>query len=145
MVANYDEVYEVNVTSGADLISNVYVDGPDIHTFTAPMLGASLDSTVANTLTWDRGEAAQAATFRDDGNGNGGGGGGNGGALAISDTGSYSIPALTLRAQADQPTTNTLRIVRSNTVVPKGAVAGSTVSVGVSNELDVVALACTGC
>src|SRR5579862_4283548 len=36
MSANYDEVYELNVVSGTDKISAVYVDGPDIQTFTLP-------------------------------------------------------------------------------------------------------------
>lgn len=138
--ANYDEVYELNVTSGTDKITNVYVDGPDIHTFTAPMLGASLDSTATNTLTWSRGAAAQTATFRVSNNNNG-----NGDGLVIPDSGTYAIPALTLNAQKDQTDPNTLRLTRSNSVVPKGAVAGSSVSVGISNELDVVALACATC
>src|SRR5258706_12665185 len=36
--ANYDEVYELDVTSGLDKVTGVIVDGPDIHVFTTPLL-----------------------------------------------------------------------------------------------------------
>jgi hypothetical protein len=133
-IANYDEVYNLDVTSGPDAIHGVYIDGPDIHTFTAPTLGATLDATMANTLTWARGAAAEEARFT----------AGDGGGLVIADSGTYSIPPGTLKSNRGQAQTNTLRLTRTNGVVPKGAVAGSKVSVGVANQLDVVAMPCTG-
>lgn len=135
-LANYDEVYELNVTSGSNAVSGVYVDGPDIHVFTAPAPGASVDASAMNTLTWRRGTAAQTATF----NVNGGGDG-----LAISDSGSYQIPPLTLDYDKGQTKQNTIGITRTDAISPRGAVAGSSFSVSVTNELDVVALACTNC
>jgi hypothetical protein len=134
--ANYDEVYELNVVSGTDKISAVYVDGPDIHTFTVPTLGASLDPSAINDTKWVRDAAAQIATFR-------AGDGGDG--LVVSDTGDYMIPALTLKYNKDQTTMNTLRLTRTNQIAPKGAVGGSTFSVSVAQEIDVVAAACTTC
>jgi hypothetical protein len=139
MIANYDQVYELNVVSGTDKISAVYVDGPDIHAFTAPTLGATVDSTIVNTLTWQRASAAQQAAFSIDGDGGGRDG------LAITDTGTYAIPALAIPAQKDQTRQATLRVTRTNAITPKGAVAGSSFSVSVSQELDVVAQACTTC
>jgi hypothetical protein len=135
-IANYDQVYELDIVSGSDKVSAVYVDGPDIHTFSAPMLGASLDPSIANTVTWNREAAAQIATIRV---------GDGGDALPITDSGTYSMPALALRYEKDQTKANTIRLTRSSSIAPKGAVAGSTFSVGIANELDVVATACTTC
>ncbi len=129
-IAGYDEVYELSVVSGPDKVSGVIVDGPDIHDFTAPQAGASLDSTVANNLTWQRGTVADQAYFRV----------GDLDRLAIQDTGTFSIPPGSLKAEKDQSKPNTLQLTRTNQVVPKGAVAGSSFSVSVENELDVVAL-----
>ena len=129
-VAGYDEVYELAVVAGTDKVEGVIVDGPDIHDFTAPQAGASLDSTVANTMTWNRIAAADQATFRV----------GDLDRLTIQDTGTFSIPPGALKAEKDQPRPNTLQLSRVNQVVPKGAVAGSMFSVSVTNELDVVAL-----
>jgi hypothetical protein len=133
--ASYDEVYELNVVSGTDVIRNVYVDGPDIHTFTVPMLGASLDPSAINDTKWVRDAAAKIATFSV----------GDMDGIAVSDTGDYMIPALSLKYNKDQTTMNTLRLTRTNQIAPKGAVAGSTFSVSVAQELDVVAAACMTC
>jgi hypothetical protein len=136
--ANYDEVYELDVVSGTDKINAVYVDGPDIHDFTAPTLGASLDVTIANTLNWQRAAAAQEARLSVNGDRGGDG-------LTITDSGSYSIPAMTIPYEKDQTKMDTLRLTRTNSIAPKGAVAGSTFSVSVAQELDVVAMACPSC
>src|SRR4051812_16609690 len=39
--AGYEEVYILDVESGADNVKGVRVDGPDIHTFKAPTAGAT--------------------------------------------------------------------------------------------------------
>ena len=136
---NYDEVYQLDVVSGTDTVSGVRVDGPDIHTFSAPLAGASVDSTMAMPLAWTRNDTADAATLRvGDGGGGGGGGGGNG--LTIVDTGTYSVAPGTLHSNKDQATTNTLRLTRTNRVTPTGAAGGSELSVSVENDIDVVAL-----
>jgi hypothetical protein len=129
-IAGYDEVYELAVTAGTDKVSGVIVDGPDIHEFTAPQAGASLDSTMANMLTWERAIVADHASLRV----------GDLDRLAIDDTGSFSIPAGSLKAEKDQARPNTLELTRANQVVPKGAIAGSMFSVTIQNDLDVIAL-----
>jgi len=128
--AGYDEVYQLDVVSGSDKVSGVIVDGPDIHVFTAPTAGASLDSTLVNTMTWDRADKADIATFRV----------GDLDRITIADTGTYDIPPGSLKAEKDQSRPNQLELTRTNHVAPAGAVAGSDVSVSVQNELDVVAL-----
>ena len=127
--AGYDEAYELNVIDGGDKVMGVIVDGPDIHTFTLPTLGATLDSTVANDMKWARDAAADIATFRV----------GELDRLTIADSGDFSIPAGSLKADQTQARPNQLTLTRENHIAPKGAVAGSTFSVSVDNELDVVA------
>lgn len=129
--ANYDESYQLDVVSGADKVTGVIVDGPTIHTFTAPMQGASLDSTMMIPVTWDRGEAAETASIRV----------GDLDRLTIEDSGTYPLPPNTLRAEKDKTRENSIELRRSNHVVPSGAVAGSSFQVTVENDLDVIALA----
>jgi hypothetical protein len=127
--AGYDEAYELNVIAGADKVMGVIVDGPDIHTFTAPQAGATLDSTMPNPMTWSRAAAADVATLRV----------GDLDRITVDDTGSFMIPAGSLKAEKDQARTNQLLLTRENHVAPKGAVPGSTFSVSIDNELDVIA------
>jgi hypothetical protein len=132
----YDEVYQLDVTSGPDTVTGVRVDGPDIHSFTAPLPGANIDTTMPLTVTWDRGSEAHVATLRTDGDT-----GGGPGSLTIPDSGTYSMAANFLRADPQQARTDTLRLTRENDVTPAGAAAGSLVSVTIENDVEVVALA----
>jgi hypothetical protein len=127
-MANYDEVYELDVISGADEVRGVIVDGPDIHQFTAPLAGATLDSTLQNPLTWDRDDAADITTFDAE----------EIDRITISDTGSYMMGIGVLKAEKDQARENTLEITRTNHVAPRGAVAGSDFAVSVDNYIDVI-------
>jgi hypothetical protein len=127
----YDELYQLDIISGADKVEGVRVDGPDIHTFTAPTAGASMDSTMANTVTWARAGIADIAEIQPGDNVN---------SLAIEDTGTYSIPPGTLKADRQQAKQNTIILQRTNRVTPTGGAAGSEFSVRVTNEIDVLAL-----
>lgn len=129
-MAGYDEVYRLDVISGADKVEGVIVDGPDIHLFTAPTAGASLDATVANTITWSREEQADTITFQAD----------NIDRIQITDTGTYSMAPGSLKSEKDTARDNVLELRRTNTVTPAGATAGSTFSVSIQQELDVIAL-----
>jgi hypothetical protein len=125
----YDEVYQLDVTSGSDEVRGVIVDGPDIHTITAPALGASLDSTVATMLTWKRGDTADDATLKTD----------ELGRIAITDSGSYSMGPGTLKADKDDARANTIELRRENRVTPAGAIAGSSFVVTIEQRLEVLA------
>ncbi|MEP6864587.1 MAG: hypothetical protein ABJE66_28455 [Deltaproteobacteria bacterium] len=131
----YDEVYQLDVTSGTDKVSGVIVDGPDIHIITSPTAGATLDATMPFTATWNRAMSADVARFQM----------GDGDGLVVPDTGSYSVSAGILKASQDKAQTNTLRLTRQNRVTPAGALTGSELTVGVENELDVVASPCPSC
>ena len=130
----YDEVYQLDVVSGADKVEGVRVDGPDIHGFTAPLAGASLDSTVANMVTWSRIEVADEAKFHADS-----------GDFTIADSGTYAMPAGSLKADKTSARANTLQLTRMDRITPMGAIGGSQFTVRVENEIDVVALPCPGC
>jgi hypothetical protein len=133
--SGYDEVYQLDVDDGSDNVAGVRVDGPDIHTFTSPSASASVDSTAATVVTWSRADAAQDAVLHIDDNN-----GGNGD-LTVSDTGTFSIPANTFKAQKDQTRPATVSLTRSNQVTPAGAAPGSSMSVSVENAVDVIVLA----
>lgn len=130
--AGYDEVYQLDVISGPDTVRGVRVDGPDIHTFSAPLAGAVVDSSVALPLAWNRRSPADAAVLRvSDGHGGDG--------ITIADTGSYMMASASLSSSKDRAQTNTIRLRRTNRVTPVGAAGGSQLSVSIENSLDVVA------
>jgi hypothetical protein len=131
--AVYDEVYQLDVVSGPDKITGVRVDGPDIHAFTAPLAGGSVDSTIATPLAWSREVKANIATLSiNDGNTND---------LTIDDTGTYSIAPASFKAEKDKTRPNRIVLVRTNHLAPGGAAAGSDFKVSVEQDLDVVVLA----
>lgn len=130
VASGYDEVYQLDIVSGTNEVTGVIVDGPDLHLITGPTAGASLDSTIANALSWDREEEADITTFKTD----------KIDRVTISDTGTYSIAPGSLDADQDQSKTNTLELRRTNRVVPAGAIGGSDFAVSIEQRLEVVAL-----
>jgi hypothetical protein len=125
----YDEVYILDVVSGADTVEGVRVDGPDIHVFTAPTAGATVDSTMPIDIAWSRNVVADSASIRTE----------RLDALAIDDTGTFMLAGGALQAERDQARVNTLRIVRTNRVTPAGAAGISQLAVTIENEIEVVA------
>lgn len=125
----YDEVYILDVEAGADNLLGVRVDGPDVHYFTAPTAGATVDSTLPLPIAWASDDSADSASVRAD----------NIERVAIGDTGSYSLAPGALKAKSDQAETNELRLRRTNRVTPTGAAGGSEWTVSISNEIEVVA------
>ncbi len=127
--SGYAEVYVLDVVSGPDKVEGVRVDGPDIHWFKSPTEGATVDASMQLPLDWDRGVHADTATLRTE----------NIEDLQIDDTGNYMLAANALKSEKDKPHTNNVQLTRSNSVIPAGAVAGSTWRVTIDNELQVVA------
>ena len=128
-MASYDEVYRLDVVSGEDEVVGVTVDGPDIHQFTAPLPGATLDSTADNPVTWSRDSSAQITTFEAD----------EIDRINITDTGDYMMGAGVLRAERDRTRENRLEIRRTNHIVPGGAIDGSDFAVTVAQRIEVLA------
>jgi len=127
--SGYEEVYQLDVISGADEVTGVIVDGPDIHTYVAPLAGASLDSTTPIDVKWERDEMADTTSIRV----------GDLDRINIADTKLYTLAPSSLKAEKDQPRENTIELRRSNQVAPAGAIGGSLFTVSVTNTLDVVA------
>ncbi|MDB4961663.1 MAG: hypothetical protein JWP01_1662 [Myxococcales bacterium] len=125
----YDEVYVLDIESGPDTVTGVRVDGPDIHTFSAPTAGATVDSSMTMSVTWDRAVEAETATLRTDMLDN----------IAIPDLGMYSMSAGALQADRSQPNENEIRLTRANRIVPAGGAVGSLFTVSVRNEIVVIA------
>lgn len=130
-VSGYDEVFVLDVQSGEHSVDGVRVDGPDLHAFTEPLAGATLDSTVATRIVWSSEQEASSASIDTD----------EIGRINVPDTGIYMLAAGALKAENDTPRENTIDLVRMNRVTPAGAVAGSNVSVSVENNIVVVAQA----
>lgn len=125
----YDEVYILDVISGEHEVTGVRVDGPDFHTFKEPLPGATVDSTLPLKVTWDSGESADSTAIRAD----------KIDWVSIPDEQTYMLSAGSLDAANDQATPNDLRLVRTNRVIPAGAVGGSEFSVSVENRIEIVA------
>jgi hypothetical protein len=128
-MANYDEVYRLDVVSGTDELNGVIVDGPDLHVFSEPMQGATLDSTVAATVRWSRDDSAEVTTFRTD----------QIDRINISDSGEYMLGVGGLRAERERARENEIEVRRTNRVTPAGALGGSEFAVTIRNELTVLA------
>lgn len=125
----YDEVYVLDVEDGIDNVFGVRVDGPDLHYFTAPMPGLTVDSTQPLMVTWASDQGADSTSIDAD----------KIDRIAIDDTGEYMLAGGSLEADGEQARENTIELRRSNRVVPAGAVAGSEFEVRVANEIQVVA------
>ena len=128
---SYDESYRLDIVDGNDKVTGVIVDGPDIHQITAPVSGASLDSSMPIDVKWDRSDTADICTLDV----------GHIDRLTIPDNGKYTLPANSLDAEKDKTKENTISIRRSNHVTPAGATGDSSFTVSVRNDLDVLALA----
>lgn len=101
----------------------------DIHFFTAPTAGATLDSSVATPVAWaSEQEATTAAIDAEEID-----------KLSIPDAGEYTLAAGALKADKDTPRENSIVLVRTNRVTPAGAIAGSDVRVSVENRVRVIA------
>ncbi len=127
----YFEAYQLDVTSGTDTLGGVIVDGPDLHTITAPAGGATVDSTMPLPVSWAREDHADQATIKVQGID----------AVTIDDSGSYSLAAGSLKSKKDQAETESLELRRVDRVSPAGAIAGSSFAVSIRNRIDLVVLA----
>lgn len=90
--AGYDEVYVLDVRSGDDSVEGVRVDGPDIHVFTAPTAGLTVDSTMPLRVMWDADQTADSASIDTE----------ELDRVSISDTGDYTLAAGALKAERDK-------------------------------------------
>ena len=126
--AGYQQIYQLTIEAGADNIRDVQVDGPALHYFTAPLPGATVDATIPLVVTWKRSEPATVITLETK----------ELHSVAISDTGTYTIPVGGLKSKPDQTEQEHVQVDRAERITPSGAVVGSDVRVMVTNEIELV-------
>jgi hypothetical protein len=127
--ASYDEVYVLDVMTGADQLGSVRVDGPDIHVFEAPIEGTMIDTTMALMIRWSHADQAERVELRGD----------SFDPIELTDSGAYSLASGSLKADKSGARRQTLRLLRTNRVIPSGATLGSGWEVTIENRVDVVA------
>lgn len=127
--AGYDEVYILDVVSGADFVKGVRVDGPDIHVFTAPTAGATVDSTQPLKVAWSSDQMADTASMDTE----------QLDRVSVPDSGTFMLAAGSLKAEKDKAHENTITLTRTNHVTPSGTIGGSDFSVRIENRIDVIA------
>jgi hypothetical protein len=128
--AGYSRTYTLGVHLGADFVENVTVSGPDLHSFSAPLLGAQAMSSQPLQVKWAASGATSATLSTDQLD-----------HVAIPDTGSYTVPAGGI-VQVDPGKTKDaqLQITRSESIIPKGALGDSNFSVAITNDITFLVL-----
>jgi hypothetical protein len=121
----YDEVYVLDVVTEGGTLEGARIDGPDIHVFSQPEEGASVDSAVALRVVWERDAKADSATLEIDSTGR----------QSLIDTGETSIPPEVLAVIDVQGLHHTLRLGRTNSVSLGGTALWSATVV---NAIDVI-------
>ncbi|MCB9563512.1 MAG: hypothetical protein H6708_24190 [Kofleriaceae bacterium] len=125
---SYDQVYQLDVVAGADTVEGVVLAGPDVHVFTAPTPGATVDATLPLDVAWASQDVATSTSIKtreiDP--------------IGIDDTGSYQLAVGTLRSKPTEVEQEELRLTRSTRIEPAGAVAGSQLTVSIDNRIDLV-------
>jgi hypothetical protein len=123
----YDEVYALDIASGADRVDAVRIDGPDVHTFSEPSVGQTIATNMPLIVKWNRSDQADSAALRTQLTD----------WIEIPDEGSYSLGPGAFKPDPTRPVMHTLQLARTNRVVPAGAAPGSTWSVTIMNQLHV--------
>lgn len=123
----YDEVYALDIASGADRVDAVQIEGPDVHVFTEPSPGQTVLVGMPVPLRWRRTRPADSAAVRSN----------SSDWIDIPDTGAFELPPAAIRPDTTRPVTHTLRLSRTNVVIPAGATEGSTWSVTIENQVTV--------
>lgn len=122
---SYCQTYTLEVTSGADRVAGVTVQGPAIHTISAPTERQNVSSRMALGIAWaPRGASETRIESRDYST------------TLMGDPGASEIPMGRLRFEPGTATNERVRVTRSNSVQPAGAVTGSSFTVRIRNEVE---------
>jgi hypothetical protein len=126
--SGYEEVYQIDITSGTDFLQGAKVDGPDLHFFTAPLAGATVDSTMPLVITWDCEDHAESAVISSR----------ETDWISITDSWTYTLPANTLRNKPDAVEDEEITLRRESTISPGGTSGGSEWQVRIENQIDLL-------
>lgn len=123
--SSYCQTYSLDVTSGSDRVAGVTLVGPAIHTISTPTERQNVSSRMALGIAWSpRGASETRIESRDYTN------------TLMGDPGASEIPMGRLRFEPGTATNERVRVIRSNSLQPAGAVTGSTFTVRVRNEVE---------
>lgn len=126
---SYDEVYVLDVMTDEGTLEGARVDGPDIHVFSQPEEGATVEAAAGLKVVWERHDVADTATMEIDST-----------LLQyLRDTGETSIAPETLAIVNASGLQHTLRVQRTNSVMlGSGPSQGPVWSASVVNAIDVI-------
>ncbi|MBW2457953.1 MAG: hypothetical protein JRI68_25835 [Deltaproteobacteria bacterium] len=124
--SGYHESYEIDVTAGADHLTDGQVEGPDIHVFSQPTPGAVVEPDKNLEVRWDRTIAADDATIEtnelDE--------------TLIADEGSYVLDGAYLEGHNDALEDDRATLRRTNYVDLEGGAQGSVFRVSLRNRVE---------
>ncbi len=120
----YDEVYVLDVVTGDGKLLGARVDGPDIHVFSSPEEGATIDPTSPMLFSWDRSDPTNLAVMTID----------SAVISYIHDTGEHSVPPELFSLADPDAVQHKVRLARGHSV---GA-SGNSWGVTIANEIDVM-------
>jgi hypothetical protein len=124
----YHRGYSLDVDAGDDFIHGVRLVGPDIHAFASPGMGETVQGGEDLLVTWDRKVEAEVASIDAD----------EMDRIDIADTGEFLIPADGLEHDQGEVNENRIRLWRSSHLVPDGGVPGSSFSIDIRNEIEIL-------
>jgi hypothetical protein len=122
---SYCQTYSLEVTSGSDRVSGVTVVGPAIHRISAPTERQMVDPRQALVVRWSpSGAGAMKLESRDFS------------VQSAMDVGIGEVPMNRLRSEPGAAANERVRVTRSNSLRPAGAVEGSSFTVSVRNAVE---------
>lgn len=120
--------YRIDVIAGDDYLTGAVFEVPDVHTFTAPLPGASVSGTDPLEVTWVREMEADRTNIETR----------ELNVTTIPDGGTYTIPVGGLRVDRDQVEDERIRLWRMNSISPTGGANGSSLNVMLRNEINIL-------
>lgn len=129
-IPSYDEVYVLDVVSSIGTIKGARVDGPDIHVFTRPAEGATIDPKSPMTFAWDSKDQADTTWILIDTTAT------SGVALRVADSGEHAVAPEDFTRADPHALQHHVILERDNAIPLKGDGASWTVSI--TNSIDVM-------
>lgn len=127
-IDGYHRAYRVDVIAGADRVEGVYLAGPAIHTFDAPTQGAQVQGDQPLEVSWQGAGEADEVWIEGEGFED---------VRLDATASSYQVAPEQLDREPYEREDNEIEVLRLNRMSIEGAEAGSQMSVGVSNEVEV--------
>lgn len=122
----YAPTYELSVTRGADYVDDVRLTGPGFHAVSTPAPGSTVDATLPLNIAWSASGNPDSATLETR----------ETSIEVAGDTGSYTLPAGTLRTRDDRPEDERVRVRRRARLALTGVLPGSELAISIRNGVE---------